>query len=131
MPRDDMDWLARCRVCGCTELEACETEAGPCQWAAEGLCSACVESGEQLVIDLAALADWLAEQQARAWQWLEATREELGLPYTQIAAHVPGLCVRRLEALLMPEVKSGPPPSWKILKQIAEAIHKLKPEVEQ
>jgi organic radical activating enzyme len=30
-----------CRVCGCTELEACETPAGPCSWVGPGVCSGC------------------------------------------------------------------------------------------
>lgn len=39
-----------CRVCGCTENEACETEAGePCHWVEPDLCSACApEVDEQL-----------------------------------------------------------------------------------
>ena len=33
-----------CRVCGCTEDNACETAEGdPCHWAEPDLCSACVE----------------------------------------------------------------------------------------
>lgn len=28
-----------CQVCGCTDLEACMTEEGPCHWVAPGLCS--------------------------------------------------------------------------------------------
>jgi hypothetical protein len=31
-----------CRVCGCTEDHACETDEGPCAWAEPGLCTACV-----------------------------------------------------------------------------------------
>lgn len=30
-----------CRVCGCSEDDACETEAGPCWWSEADLCSAC------------------------------------------------------------------------------------------
>ena len=30
-----------CRVCGCTDLAACETADGPCHWVEENLCSAC------------------------------------------------------------------------------------------
>lgn len=33
-----------CRECGCTEHQACMTEAGPCHWVEPDLCSAC--SGE-------------------------------------------------------------------------------------
>lgn len=31
-----------CRVCGCTEYNACETDDGPCDWVEPDLCSACV-----------------------------------------------------------------------------------------
>lgn len=31
-----------CRACGCTEANACVTEAGPCGWAEAGLCTACI-----------------------------------------------------------------------------------------
>lgn len=30
-----------CRVCGCTDNNACITEVGPCWWVEEELCSAC------------------------------------------------------------------------------------------
>lgn len=33
--------LRACRVCGCTEISACVTEAGPCWWVEGDLCSAC------------------------------------------------------------------------------------------
>lgn len=36
-----------CRVCGCTDENACITEAGACWWISElerDLCSACVDS---------------------------------------------------------------------------------------
>lgn len=34
----------KCQVCGCTELSACVTPAGPCEWIAPGvLCSACLD----------------------------------------------------------------------------------------
>jgi ParB family chromosome partitioning protein len=36
----DQGWV--CRVCGCTDEHACETEDGPCHWAEPNLCSACV-----------------------------------------------------------------------------------------
>jgi hypothetical protein len=35
-----------CRVCGCTEENACVTLNGPCQWAEEDLCTACVERAQ-------------------------------------------------------------------------------------
>jgi hypothetical protein len=34
----------RCRVCGCSELDACEDGCG---WAAEDLCTACIEKTEE------------------------------------------------------------------------------------
>jgi len=36
----------RCRICGCTEGQACETEAGTCTWVEWDLCSnpACLEA---------------------------------------------------------------------------------------
>lgn len=41
MPRDRV-----CRVCGCTDSEACDTVLGPCAWAVTyddhtGICTAC------------------------------------------------------------------------------------------
>jgi len=30
-----------CKVCGCTDDNACITEEGPCHWVMRGLCSAC------------------------------------------------------------------------------------------
>ena len=30
-----------CRICGCTNEAACETEDGPCYWVENDLCSAC------------------------------------------------------------------------------------------
>lgn len=32
---------AQCRVCGCTESQACMTENGTCIWVEPDLCSAC------------------------------------------------------------------------------------------
>lgn len=32
----------RCRVCGCTQDRACETDNGPCDWAEVDLCTACL-----------------------------------------------------------------------------------------
>lgn len=49
---DTSGW--RCRVCGCTDLEPCITDEGPCSWVEKDLCSACVklvdcpECGNQL-----------------------------------------------------------------------------------
>lgn len=33
-----------CRVCGCSQFNACEDAAGPCGWIEEDLCSRCVGS---------------------------------------------------------------------------------------
>ena len=32
-----------CRVCGCTDRQACSTPSGPCHWVAWDLCSACAQ----------------------------------------------------------------------------------------
>ena len=32
-----------CRVCGCTNQEACTSDKGPCSWVEPNLCSACAE----------------------------------------------------------------------------------------
>jgi len=41
--------LVHCRVCGCTDVAACEDEATgmPCHWAAPGLCSRCARLQEE------------------------------------------------------------------------------------
>lgn len=46
-----------CSVCGCTELMACETEAGPCHWVAPKLCSnpSCIVAGKLLTENMYAL----------------------------------------------------------------------------
>lgn len=33
-----------CRVCGCDEMRACQTEDGPCGWAKPDLCTACADA---------------------------------------------------------------------------------------
>jgi len=43
------DFVSRkCRVCGCTDTQACMTEDGPCFWLEEDLCSTHIdeEDGE-------------------------------------------------------------------------------------
>lgn len=37
----------KCRVCGCTENNACLTEAGACSWVEPDLCSACHDVSRQ------------------------------------------------------------------------------------
>jgi len=37
----------KCRVCGCTETNACMTGEGPCHWAEADLCSACCDAESQ------------------------------------------------------------------------------------
>jgi hypothetical protein len=36
-----------CRICGCTDAEACSTAEGPCSWVEPDLCSACAEKGRK------------------------------------------------------------------------------------
>ena len=33
--------MSNCRVCGCSDFEACQTPTGPCHWVEPDLCSAC------------------------------------------------------------------------------------------
>jgi len=33
-----------CKICGCTDEEACVTPSGPCMWVYDDLCSACAGS---------------------------------------------------------------------------------------
>jgi len=37
----------KCRVCGCTDEDACATLTGPCSWVEQDLCSACVDRPER------------------------------------------------------------------------------------
>ena len=37
--------LPHCRVCGCTEINACPGAFGGCYWVEPGLCSACAPDG--------------------------------------------------------------------------------------
>ncbi|MBX3447537.1 MAG: hypothetical protein KF765_12355 [Parvibaculaceae bacterium] len=34
----------QCRVCGCTQENACQTEDGPCFWLEDDLCSGCLDA---------------------------------------------------------------------------------------
>jgi hypothetical protein len=34
--------VRKCIICGCSQLQACQTEGGPCHWVGEQLCSGCV-----------------------------------------------------------------------------------------
>lgn len=43
----DRDGLIRCRICGCTERDAC---ADMCSWVEDDLCSTCHRIREQLAI---------------------------------------------------------------------------------
>jgi len=38
-----------CRVCGCTDRNACTSEEGPCFWLEETLCSACAAAADHVV----------------------------------------------------------------------------------
>lgn len=42
----DRNGLVRCRVCGCTEIEACNP---PCGWADGDLCTTCAEAVRSLL----------------------------------------------------------------------------------
>ncbi len=39
-----------CRLCGCTEIKACQTDNGPCYWVEGDLCSACQGSAKKTSI---------------------------------------------------------------------------------
>jgi hypothetical protein len=43
--KHDRDGFVRCRVCGCTERDACDP---PCEWVEDDLCSGCAEAAEML-----------------------------------------------------------------------------------
>ena len=34
-----------CRICGCSQWNACETDAGSCGWSEEDLCTGCTGEG--------------------------------------------------------------------------------------
>lgn len=40
--------MRSCRICGCTDDQACVTEAGPCHWVGADLCSACDVDDDEL-----------------------------------------------------------------------------------
>ena len=65
----------RCRVCGCTETDAC---AGGCRWVEDDLCSVCATAAE-------AVADWMwdARRSNKAALWREALRiwSDTPVPY--------------------------------------------------
>jgi predicted Fe-S protein YdhL (DUF1289 family) len=46
-PRRDRDGLIRCRVCGCTERDACDP---PCSWVEDDLCSGCHDAVSAIAI---------------------------------------------------------------------------------
>jgi hypothetical protein len=62
----DRNGLTRCRVCGCTEVDAC---APGCSWVEEDLCSVCAVAAE-------ALFDWLgdARRANKSALWREVER---------------------------------------------------------
>lgn len=60
----DRNGLVRCRVCGCTAIDACSNS---CSWVEFDLCSTCAEAKE-------ALLDW--SEHARRANWT-ALRKEL------------------------------------------------------
>ena len=53
----------RCKVCRCTDDRACQTNAGPCHWASEQVCSGCTLEREgrlRLLLETVHVAKWLA-----------------------------------------------------------------------
>jgi hypothetical protein len=36
-----------CRVCGCTEDDACLVDGEPCSWVEPGLCSGCIGEADE------------------------------------------------------------------------------------
>ena len=69
--RRDRNGLTRCRVCGCTQVDACPEGCG---WAKghEDLCATCAAAAETLAIWLMA-----ARRPNRAALWREAVRQTL------------------------------------------------------
>lgn len=57
----------KCRICGCTENNACITDRGPCWWVEDDLCSACeekkneIQEGDKIVIRMDNEADIYAK----------------------------------------------------------------------
>lgn len=39
-----------CRICNCTDDNACVTEIGPCEWVTDDLCSACADVVEETLL---------------------------------------------------------------------------------
>lgn len=50
-----MNFERECRICGCTDLNACvDVDGEPCAWMDEDLCSACADlMGPQAILDIA------------------------------------------------------------------------------
>ena len=67
----DRDGLTRCRVCGCTELDACNP---PCGWEPghEDLCTTCNAAAKAIVQWL-----WAARRANKAALWREVERYQL------------------------------------------------------
>lgn len=61
----------KCRVCGCTQTNACNP---PCSWAEPALCSTCARTAR-------AIRDWMGEavKPSRTALWREAERLERAL----------------------------------------------------
>jgi hypothetical protein len=68
--RTDRHGFIRCRVCGCTEIDACENG---CSWSKQDLCSTCASGA-------GAIADWFERTRGanwtRLWQAVEARQDE-------------------------------------------------------
>lgn len=43
--------MNRCRICGCTDNDACHAPCGePCHWVEPDLCSSCADDTEELLV---------------------------------------------------------------------------------
>lgn len=76
--------IQECRICGCTDLNACVTINGPCYWIVDGLCSACVDDRlespafESVVSERARQDAKWGEQNHEPPIWIGILGEEFG-----------------------------------------------------
>lgn len=65
----DRNGLTRCRVCGCTEIDACPVG---CSWVEADLCSVCATAAE-------AISDWIGDVRRvnKTALWREALRDRV------------------------------------------------------
>lgn len=77
MPKDDGFEGARCRLCGCTEIDPCDDgEYGPCGWYAPELCTACVRNLPDFIRECHQLALWLEDALPIAHGMIDRLRME-------------------------------------------------------